>query len=96
MMLSYAQYWAGLPEKAKHPRRIPILEVLWWVGEPLSAIDLVNLFDGDGITMWEAERDLRALARLGVVEPDPGSGDAHEPSDAFHLPYRLALGEARG
>ncbi len=95
-MLSYAQYWAGLPEKAKHPRRIPVLEALWWVGEPLSAITLVDLFDGDGITMWEAEHHLRALKRLGVVKADPGSRRPRDRGNVFDLPYRLTLGEAHG
>jgi len=96
MTPSYAQYWADLPEKAKHPRRVPILEALWYVGEPLSAIGLVNLFDGQGITMWSAVRDLRALEDLGVVKAYPAGIDPRAKQPTFDLPYRLAISAGGG
>jgi len=87
----YDEFWALVPEKAFHPYRVPILEALRTVDEPLSAIDLVDLFDGDGITMWEAEHHLRALKGLGVVEADPKSRDSRDRGNVFDLPYRLTI-----
>lgn len=53
------ELWSILPEKAHHPTREPMLEALWWIGEPLSAIDLVDVFDGF-LTMWAQQS--RAVA----------------------------------
>lgn len=99
MSWDYDEFWALIPTKAFHPYRAPILEAFRTVDEPLSAIGLVDLFDGDGITMWEAEHHLRALKRLGVVEPDPESRSPSAHGNVFDVPYRLAIsadGEARG
>ena len=66
---------------------MPILEALRWIGEPLSAIALVDMNDGH-ITMWEAAHHLRVLDSLAVAEPvDAGSGASR--SGAFGVPYRL-------
>lgn len=81
----YEEFWSTLPEKVQHPVRVPIVEALWWIGEPLSAIGLVDLFDGD-VSMWEAGHHLRALEELDVVEAlDSGASR----SDLLDLPYRL-------
>lgn len=79
------EFWATLPEKVKHPVRVLIIEALRWIGEPLSAVALVDLFDGQ-MSMWEAAHHLRVLEELGVVEPlDSGASR----SDLLDLPYRL-------
>lgn len=97
MTRSYAQYWAAMPEKADHPARVPMLEAFRWVDEPLSALDLVDLFDGQGIAMWEATHHLRALHGLGVLLPYPAGRDPQARRHAFDLPYRLApLDSSRG
>lgn len=81
----YEGFWAALPDKVQHPVRVPIIEALWRVGEPLSAIALVDLLDGD-ISMWEAAHHLRVLEELDVVVPlDRGASR----SDLLDLPYRL-------
>lgn len=81
----YEEFWSTLPEKVLHPVRVPIIEALWRIGEPLSAIALVDLFDGD-MSMWEAAHHLRVLEELDVVEPlDSGASR----NDLFDLPYRL-------
>lgn len=82
-------FWSALPEKVLHPVRVPIIEVLWWIGEPLSAIALVDVLDGF-LTMWEAAHHLRVLDALDVVELSPvetDSGASRE--DLFDVPYRL-------
>jgi len=84
----YEEFWSSLPEKAEHPRRIPILEAFRWIAKPLSAVGLVDVLDGD-ITMWEAAHHLRALDGLAVVEPCLADGDPPPRRDSFGIPYRL-------
>lgn len=88
---AFEEFWALMPANAVHPSRVPILEAFRWIREPLSPIDLVDLFDGENITMWEAGHHLRALDRLGVVEPDPGGRDPLARRDVLDLPYRLTI-----
>ncbi len=79
------EFWSTLPEKVQHPVRVPIVEALWRIGEPLSAIELVDLFDGH-ISMWEAAYHLGVLEELDVVEPlDNGASR----NDLLDLPHRL-------
>jgi hypothetical protein len=81
----YEEFWSTLPEKVQHPVRVPIIEALWWIGEPLSAIALVDSFDGL-LSMWEAAHHLHVLEELDAVEPlDSGASR----NDLFDLPYRL-------
>lgn len=83
------EFWSTLPEKVLHSVRVPIIEALWWIGKPLSAIALVDVLDGY-LSMWEALYHLRVLEVLDVTEPssgDTGSGASAE--DRFDLPYRL-------
>jgi hypothetical protein len=97
MTRSYARYWAHIPAKADHPARVPMLEAFRWVDEPLSALDLVDLFDGEEITVWGATHHLRALHGLGVLLPYLAGRDPQAGSHAFDLPYRLAvLDSSRG
>jgi hypothetical protein len=82
-------FWSTLPEKALHPVRVPIVEALWWIGEPLSAIALVEVLDGF-LSMWEAAHHLRVLDALGVTEPSPaGAGSGASRDDLFDGPHRL-------
>jgi hypothetical protein len=81
----YEEFWSTLPEKVQHPVRVPIIEALWWIGEPLSAITLVDVLDGF-LSMWEAAHHLRALEALDVVEPLDSSPSRN---DLLDLPYRL-------
>ncbi|HEU4905969.1 MAG TPA: hypothetical protein VFT19_07615 [Solirubrobacterales bacterium] len=68
------------------------MEALWYIDEPLSAVSLVNVFDGKDISMWDAAHDLRVLEELGVVEAYPAGHDPLARRDAFDLPYRLKAG----
>lgn len=83
------EFWSTLPEMVLHPVRLPIIEALWWIGEPLSAIALVDVLNGF-LSMWEAAHHLRVLDALDVVERfsvDTGSGASRD--DFFDVPYRL-------
>jgi hypothetical protein len=84
------EFWASVPTKAEHPIRVPILEAFRWVGEPLLAIDLADVFDGKDITMWEAAHHLRILDALDVVKPYPARRNPLARPDGFDLPYHLA------
>jgi hypothetical protein len=85
----HEKFWSEIPDKALHPRRYPIIEAFWWIAEPLSAIALVDVLDGD-ITMWEAARHLQALDALHVVEPDPsGPSEGTSKYASFYAPYCL-------
>lgn len=84
-----AEFWSAIPEQVLHPTRVPVVEALRWIGEPLSAIALVEVLDGF-LTMWEAAHHLRVLAALDVVERSPF--DAHSGvsrDDLFDVQYRL-------
>jgi len=70
MSTGYRKFWSAIPDKAMHPRRVSMLEALRWIGEPLSALDLVDLSDGD-LDMWEAAHHIAALEALGVLERAP-------------------------
>jgi hypothetical protein len=85
----YEEFWSALPEKVLHPLRVPIIEALWWIGEPLSAIGLVDVLDGF-LSMWEAAYHLRILDSLDLVEPSPVDADSGTSrNDLFDVPYRL-------
>jgi hypothetical protein len=98
---SYEEFWLALPEKVQHPVRVPIIEALWRIGEPLSAIALVDVFDGF-LSMWEATHHLNLLEELDVVEPSPGdAANRTSRNDHFDVPFRLkdrnaGGGDARG
>lgn len=64
-----------------------MLEALWWIGEPLSAIELVDVLDGY-LTMWEAKDHLEVLKGLEVVEPTSASQSDKQASD-FRVPYSI-------
>lgn len=86
------EFWATLPEKALHPLRVPIVEALRWIGEPLSAIGVVDVLDGH-MSMCDAGHHLRALTALGVTEPAPIDADSRRRrDDLFDVPYRLTEG----
>lgn len=92
MSKDYERFWPALPDKAAHPQRVPMLEAFRWIGEPLSALDTVDVLDGE-LDMWEAAYHLRALEELGVLEATPverrrGQGR----DDGFDTLYRLTLG----
>lgn len=89
MSSDYEEFWSALPNRALHPLRVPILETLRWIGEPLSAIALVDVFDGH-VTMWEAAHHLRVLDELDVTEPSPVDADSGTSRNGvFRVPYRL-------
>ena len=89
MSRDHEEFWASLPAKVQHPHRVPTVEALWWIGEPLTAIALVDVLDGE-ISMWDAAHHFRLLRSLDVVEAVPIGPDQPAPKrPPFDVPYRL-------
>jgi len=85
----FERFWAALPPKAEHPWRVPMLESFRWIGEPLSALDTVDLLEGE-LDMWEAAHHLGALEALGVLERMPSKPRRRQKrDDGFDIEYRL-------
>jgi hypothetical protein len=80
-------FWDALGDHALDPNPSAMLEALRRIGEPLSAIRMVDVLDGD-LSMWEAADHLEALRALGIVEPTSADQPGKETSD-FDVPYRL-------
>lgn len=88
----WEEFWSTVPEKAvHHSGREAILEALWWIGEPLSPIDLVDVLDGF-LTMWEVAYHLRVLKKSGAVEPISGEQLPKKRQRGFELPFQLKGG----
>lgn len=83
-------FWDALDDHAPDPIQVPMLEALRRIGEPLSAVGMVDVLDGY-LSMWEAADHLEALRALGVVEPIPTDPSSNQNSD-FEVPYRLRAG----
>lgn len=91
-MDDFQRFWAALPRQAVHPQCVSMLEAIRWVREALSAVDIVDLLEGE-IDMWEAARHLVALEELGVLEARPvRRRRGQRRTDGFDAPYRLKLG----
>jgi hypothetical protein len=80
-------FWDALRDRVCDPIQVPMLEALWWIGEPLSAIELVDVLDGY-LTMWEAKGHLEVLHELGVVEPASAEQSRKQESD-FRVSYSI-------
>lgn len=92
------KFWDALGDP-----QVLMLEALWWIGEPLSPIGLVDVLDGH-VTMGEAADCLEFLQGLGMVEPapiDPSSKQSHdlawdtESPWTRNVPYRLRTSVSR-
>ena len=60
--------WSGLVPKVVHPMKVEIVEALAWIGRPLSARDLCDVFDGEyGLSLIAYH--VNTLTAVGVLEP---------------------------
>ncbi|HEY5815243.1 MAG TPA: hypothetical protein VIS95_02770 [Solirubrobacterales bacterium] len=67
-------YWDGAAARVLHPVRVEIIEAMRWIDRPLSAIDLVYVFEGKQLGLW-IEHHLRCLVKLRIaVEENDGQG----------------------
>lgn len=94
MSSRYEEFWSTLPEKVLQPRRMSIVEALWRIGEPLSAVALVEVLD-DFLNARDTAYHLRVLDALDVIEPVPVNGDSETSrNDPFDVQYRLKDGDS--
>ncbi len=59
--------WNALIQHFVHPTKVHVLEALLWIGQPLSAADLENIFDGSpkhGVITYH----IKCLANPGILE----------------------------
>jgi hypothetical protein len=90
----YEEFWSALPKRVMHRIRVPMVEALWWIGEPLSATTTVDVLDGY-ITVSDAAYHLRVLKSLGVAEPVPNDTGSRRPKTSFEVRFRL-VGQSNG
>jgi hypothetical protein len=83
--------WETLVARLLHPVQVEIIEALWWIDRPLSATDLLRVFEGRRVGL-RIEHHLRRLSKLDAVELED-DGEAHS---AAMRSYRLVKGEADG
>jgi hypothetical protein len=77
--------WEALVARVLHPVDVQIIEALLWIGQPLSAGDLTQLFDDDRWALFG--RHLRRLAKLDAVE----LGETPTLGNVADVSYRLAV-----
>ncbi|MET0305057.1 MAG: hypothetical protein ABW196_02375 [Solirubrobacterales bacterium] len=80
--------WDALEPRVLHPVRVEIIEALRWIGLPLSATDLLWVFEGQQ-TELRLEYHLRLLSELDVVKKEAGG---MTPPLMGQRPYRLVEG----
>lgn len=86
--------WASLPGAVLHPMRVPIVEAMWWLGQPLTALALVSVLDG-ALTVWEVAYHLEVLEELEAAESLPAATGNTRQDASLLVPYRLK-GQASG
>ncbi len=59
--------WASLVPFVIHPTRVAIIEALCWIGAPLSAIDLKNLFAEEELSTSYISYHVAELAKMGAI-----------------------------
>jgi DNA-binding transcriptional ArsR family regulator len=59
-------FWATLAARLLHPYQVQIVEAMRWIGHPLSASDLVLVFDRE-LRLSAVSYHLRRLNALGVL-----------------------------
>jgi hypothetical protein len=59
--------WAGLVPHVVHPIRVAVIEAIGWVGQPLSPVELTDLFDDPAISLSLVSYHVRKLATTGVI-----------------------------
>jgi hypothetical protein len=62
-------YWSALAARVLHPAQVEIIEALRWIDRPLSATDLLRIFEGQRVGV-RIERRLRQLARIDAIALD--------------------------
>lgn len=77
--------WEGLVARVLHPVDVQIIEALQWIGEPLSASDLTQLFEKN-VSRARVCHHMRRLTRLRAVQ----LAETPTMQNAIDISYRLA------
>lgn len=60
--------WAALVSRLVHPVKVTIIEAMLWIGQPLSASQLVKLMDDDrDYYLSNVSYHMEGLKKVGVV-----------------------------
>jgi DNA-binding transcriptional ArsR family regulator len=59
--------WDGLMARLLHPTQLQIVEAMHWIGQPVSASQLVHVFDRDPKDLSAVSYHLRRLRTLKIV-----------------------------
>lgn len=59
--------WDALLGQLVHPTQVAVIEALRWVGQPLSATELTEIFD-DRLGLSAISYHVRRLKDLGILE----------------------------
>lgn len=77
--------WAALVPRVVHPAQVAIVEALAWVGHPLSATDLRDLFDEpDCYYLSIVSYHVGKLAEAGVLT-ETGSRQVRGATETFYF-----------
>lgn len=60
--------WSGLVPNVVHPMKVEIVEALAWIGRPLSARDLCDIFEGE-YALSLISYHVNTLTGVGALEP---------------------------
>lgn len=72
------QFWGALAARLLHPIQVQIIEAMLWIGRPISASQLVKVFNEElplSVVAYHARRlnSLRALRTVRTRTPKRGS-----------------------
>jgi Helix-turn-helix domain len=60
--------WDVLVPHIVHPLKVSIVEALWWIGEPLSATDLMKVIGDEKYGLSHISYHMVKLANAGAIE----------------------------
>jgi hypothetical protein len=63
-----AEVWGTLVPHVVHPAKVAAIEAMLWMEQPLSCIQLVNLFDGDDLYLSLVSYHVGQLVEFGVLQ----------------------------
>lgn len=77
--------WGALVPRIVHPAQVTIVEALFWIGRPLSATELRDLFDEpECYYLSLVSYHLRKLAEVGAIH-ETGSRQVRGTTETFYF-----------
>jgi hypothetical protein len=81
------RFWTALIARLLHPLQVQIIEAMWWIGQPLSASQLVQVFCKEQ-RLSAVSYHVQRLADIGALRP---SGQRRPTRGSIEKFYRLGL-----